>query len=291
MIAVDCKKDLDKALPAQRQAEDALRELENKKDDLGKLKTYKKVSATIEFTMKCLMYLIYENPAEKKRNEKTMKMEVDWWAASLKKMNEGGFSKLLLTYDSKSVKESQINRLRAEFENPDNAEMLKEESLAKASAACKCIMDWIKGIYNFFIIYRDIKPKEEKLAGANEIVSKLSSTLAIKQAELKKATDKVDKMNRELDDCISTKKRLEENYQECSVQLERAILLIDNLGDEKTRWKELGEELGKDYISLTGDILISSGLIAYLGAFTSKYRSDIAEEWVQEVRTLEIPTS
>jgi dynein heavy chain len=62
--------------------------------------------------------------------------------------------------------------------------------------------------------------------------------------------------------------------------LERAVLLIDNLGDEKLRWKALGEELGEDYISLTGDILLSAGVIAYLGAFTSKYRSDISEEWV-----------
>lgn len=58
--------------------------------------------------------------------------------------------------------------------------MLKEESLVKASAACKCIMDWIKGIYNFFVIYKDIKPKEAKLAESNEIVAKLSATLAIK---------------------------------------------------------------------------------------------------------------
>ena len=96
--------------------------------------------------------------------------------------------------------------MKAEFDNPDNAEMLKEESLIKASAACKCIMDWIKGIYNFYIIYKDIKPKEEKLRNANEIVADLSSTLAIKQAELKKATDKVDNMNRELQSKIETKK-------------------------------------------------------------------------------------
>jgi len=42
------------------------------------------------------MYLIYENPGEKKRNEKTLKMEIDWWAASVKKMNEGNFIKILL---------------------------------------------------------------------------------------------------------------------------------------------------------------------------------------------------
>lgn len=65
--------------------------------------------------------------------------------------------------------------------------------------------------------------------------------------------------------------------------------MIDNLGDEKLRWKELGDELGLFYISLTGDVLLSSGLIAYLGAFTSKYRSDIAEEWVTKVKDINIP--
>jgi hypothetical protein len=41
-------------------------------------------------------------------------------------------------------------------------------------------MDWVQGTYNFYLIYRDIKPKEEKLRSANEIVTTLSATLAIK---------------------------------------------------------------------------------------------------------------
>jgi hypothetical protein len=84
--------------------------------------------------------------------------------------------------------------------------MLKEESLVKASVACKCIMDWIKGIYNFYLIYKDIMPKEERLKNARVIVGDLSSTLAIIHAERKTATDKVDNMNRELQSKIETKK-------------------------------------------------------------------------------------
>lgn len=49
--------------------------------------------------------------------------------------------------------------------------------------------------------------------------------------------------------------------------------LIDNLGGEKGRWGELAKELKVNYTNLTGDILVSSGLIAYLGAFTSAFRS------------------
>ena len=48
--------------------------------------------------------------------------------------------------------------------------------------------------------------------------------------------------------------------------------MIENLGGEKGRWGELGKELRVFYECLTGDILVSAGLIAYLGAFTSAFR-------------------
>jgi dynein heavy chain len=39
-------------------------------------------------------------------------------------------------------------------------------------------------------------------------------------------------------------------------------------------------DLGEVYINLTGDVLISSGMIAYLGAFTSIFREGLAADWV-----------
>jgi hypothetical protein len=56
-----------------------LAELENKKDELNKLKTYNKVTEKIEFYMKCMMYLVEPDPKVTKKNEKTHKNEIDWW--------------------------------------------------------------------------------------------------------------------------------------------------------------------------------------------------------------------
>lgn len=39
------------------------------------------------------------------------------------------------------------------------------------------------------------------------------------------------------------------------------------------RWSTAAKELGKKYINLTGDVLVSSGIVAYLGAFTSAFRA------------------
>jgi dynein heavy chain len=44
-------------------------------------------------------------------------------------------------------------------------------------------------------------------------------------------------------------------------------------------------------VSHLGDVLISSGIIAYLGAFTSKYRETQIEDWYEKVVGLDIPTS
>lgn len=57
--------------------------------------------------------------------------------------------------------------------------------------------------------------------------------------------------------------------RECEAKLERAQKLIGGLSDEKTRWKESSEELDAKLSNLVGDVLLSAGVIAFLGAFTS----------------------
>ena len=53
----------------------------------------------------------------------------------------------------------------------------------------------------------------------------------------------------------------------------RAEKLIGGLGGEKTRWSQAAKDLSQLYDNLTGDVLVSSGIVAYLGAFTSAFRS------------------
>ena len=62
---------------------------------------------------------------------------------------------------------------------------------------------------------------------------------------------------------------MERDYNTCLVQTERAHKLIDNLADEKDRWKDLAEILKKDVSDIIGGVIISAGYIAYLGPFTS----------------------
>jgi len=47
--------------------------------------------------------------------------------------------------------------------------------------------------------------------------------------------------------------------------------LIGGLGDEKGRWEESIVTFDNRIKSIVGDVLISSGVIAYLGVFTVSF--------------------
>lgn len=53
----------------------------------------------------------------------------------------------------------------------------------------------------------------------------------------------------------------------------------------------MSNKMSAVYINLTGDVLISSGMIAYLGAFNSLYRDELAASWVKQCQEKNIPNS
>lgn len=47
--------------------------------------------------------------------------------------------------------------------------------------------------------------------------------------------------------------------------------LIGGLSDEKVRWHESVLEFDAQIVNIVGDVMISSGVIAYLGTFTVSF--------------------
>lgn len=71
----------------------------------------------------------------------------------------------------------------------------------------------------------------------------------------------------------------------------RAQKLIAGLGGEKSRWTAAAERLGQEYTQLTGDVLLAAAQIAYLGAFTSTYRTECLKGWVKACTAKGVPCS
>jgi dynein heavy chain len=101
----------------------------------------------------------------------------------------------------------------------------------------------------------------------------------------------LDALNKEFEAMTEKKAGLEANIDLCTKKLDRAEKLIGGLGGEKERWGQAAKDLGDRYINITGDVLISSGVVAYLGAFTVDFRLDAIGEWHGLCQKKKIPCS
>lgn len=79
--------------------------------------------------------------------------------------------------------------------------------------------------------------------------------------------------------------------ENCRIKLQRAELLISSLGGEKTRWELAAQELEEEHKTVLGDVLLCSGVIAYLGPFTPIYRSNCIKSWEESCLLHQIPCS
>lgn len=71
----------------------------------------------------------------------------------------------------------------------------------------------------------------------------------------------------------------------------RAQKLIAGLDGEKSRWTAAAERLGQEYVQLTGNVLLAAAQVAYLGAFTSTYRTECLRQWVRMCAAKGVPCS
>ncbi len=117
-----------------------------------------------------------------------------------------------------------------------------------------------------------VAPKKAKLKEAESSLSTAMASLELKRKELKEVQDKLSRLMTELNDNKTKKEKLEAQVDLCSKKLERAETLIGGLGGEKIRWTQAAHTLGEQYTNITGDILLSSAVVAYLGAFTASFR-------------------
>lgn len=117
------------------------------------------------------------------------------------------------------------------------------------------------------------------------------SLLAEKRSSLKAVQDRMQGLEEGFKSMVEKKDRLEKQVISVSNQLIRAEKLIGSLGDERDRWTQCAVDLSEKYTTLVGDVLVSSGIVAYLGAFTKAYRDECVIEWGSMCKQRGIPCS
>ena len=213
------------------------------------------------------------------------RMVEDYWKPSLRILGDLKFLDSLLIYDKDSIPERIITKIRTTILTNPNFD---PDKIRNASTACEGLCRWVFAISEYEKVARVVAPKKVALAQAEAVYGEAMAQLEVKRAQLKEVQGRLAL----LEDILAQRKRdyqtMMDEVDECEQKLRRAEELIGGLGGEYTRWSETAKSLGKRYYQLTGDIIIGSGIVAYLGVFTMPYRQKQIENWVSMCTNLGI---
>uniref|UniRef100_A0A8C4J970 Dynein axonemal heavy chain 7 n=1 Tax=Dromaius novaehollandiae TaxID=8790 RepID=A0A8C4J970_DRONO len=273
VIKDECDADLAQAMPCLESALAALDILTAQ--DITVVKSMKSPPAGVKLVMEAICIL------------KGIKADKIPDPTAKRLLGDIRFLQSLHEYDKDNIPPAYMAIIRKQYlTNPE----FVPEKVRNASTAAEGLCKWVIAMEFYDTVTKNVAPKKLKLSQAEGKLKIAMDGLRKKQAALKEVQDKLAVLQQTLESKKQEKADLENQVDLCSKKLQRAEQLIGGLGGEKTRWNETALELGRQYINLTGDILISSGIVAYLGAFTSSYRQVICR-WALLCKTKDIPCS
>ncbi|XP_058156420.1 dynein axonemal heavy chain 7 [Dasypus novemcinctus] len=285
-IKDECDADLAEALPILESALSALDTLTAQ--DITVVKSMKSPPAGVKLVMEAICILKGIKADKIPDPTGSGKKIEDFWGPAKRLLGDIRFLQSLHEYDKDNIPSSYMNIIRKHYiPNPD----FIPEKIRNASTAAEGLCKWVIAMDSYDKVAKIVAPKKIKLAAAEGELKIAMNGLRKKQAALQDVQDKLAKLQDTLELNKQKKADLENQVDLCSKKLERAEQLIGGLGGEKTRWSLTALDLGQLYINLTGDILISSGVVAYLGAFTSNYRQNQIKEWTNLCKRKDIPCS
>ena len=281
----ECEADLAEAIPI---LEDAIKALDTlKPSDIVLVKSMKNPPAAIKLVMAAVCIMKDIKPA-RIRDPASGRMNLDFWGPSVKLLGEMTFLQGLKDYDKDNIKPEIMVKIRKEYLPHKD---FKPQIVAKASSAAEGLCKWIIALDKYDKVNKVVAPKKAKLESAEREFAATMEILRAKRAQVAQLEEKLRILNEQLEEAQLRQAELQADVDLCRNKLIRAQKLIGGLGGEKSRWTAAAEALQVQHDSLAGDILVSSGIMAYLSPLTAYYRQKTVSDWHKLVKKLKIPCS
>ncbi|EZA62718.1 Dynein heavy chain 7, axonemal [Ooceraea biroi] len=279
-IRAECDADLQEVMPILNEANEALNTLTPQ--DIQIIKTMKRPPAGVRLVMEAICILKDVKPERVQGPEGPID---DYWKPSLRILGDIKFLESLLNYDKDYIPERIMTKIRTTILTNPNFD---PERIKQVSTACEGLCRWVFALSEYDKVAKVVAPKRQALAVAEADYSAAMEQLNLKRKQLQEVRDRLARLETLLAQRRAEYQAMTDEVNECEEKLRRAEELIGRLGGEYTRWSDTARSLGERYDKLTGDILIGSGIVAYLGVFTMQYRQRQVENWVAFCSSLNV---
>ncbi|KAI9209204.1 dynein heavy chain and region D6 of dynein motor-domain-containing protein, partial [Polychytrium aggregatum] len=284
-IADDAKRDLDEALPALDAAVESLNSLS--KNDIIEVRSMQRPPEGVKLVIEAVCIMKQIKP-KKIDGDKPGKKIDDYWEPGKALLSEPQkFLDSLFNFDKDNIPEHIITKIKPYIDSPE----FQVSVISRVSKAATSMCQWVRAMEKYYWVSRTVEPKRQRLAEAQESLDITMKQLAELKKKLRESEINIKEMEKKYTESVAKKEELSRKVEECNVKLSRAGKLISGLGGEKQRWAMQVHHFDIQINNVVGDILLSAGAIAYLGAFTAEYRASLIKEWMGSLLRLKIPHS
>ncbi|RUS78759.1 hypothetical protein EGW08_013475 [Elysia chlorotica] len=282
-IADDAQRDLNEALPALDAALASLKSLN--KGDVVEVRALQRPPDGVRLVIEAVCIMRGVKPKKIAGEKPGQKIDDYWDVGKTLLQDPGKFLESLFKFDKDNIPDDVIKRIQPYIDD----ENFTPVAISKVSKACTSICLWTRAMHKYHFVARGVAPKRERLRIAQEELAETQRILDAAKSRLQEVEQGIATLQAKYDDCVRKKDELENKCKECEARLIRADKLIGGLADEKDRWKISVDSLDEIIANITGDVLLSSGYIAYLGPFTGEYRLNMANEWIEKLDVNKVP--
>lgn len=185
-------------------------------------------------------------------------------------------------YDKEAIPESVVGRVNKILVSDD----FTMEKVKSASSALVAILKWSDAMMKYHELLKIVNPKREKVKEMNIMLSEVRAKLAEKRKKLKEVQEKVDALEEKAREKTAQKQKLEAKIDDSNKKLERAGKIIKGCAGQKLRWEEGVQRLSAEFDYLVGNCLVAAGMLTYCGPYTSKFRTQLEDDWRKGIEEL-----
>jgi dynein heavy chain len=269
-----CSTKLAAAEPAVERAMAALDTLDKK--DLSEAKGMLKPPSGVDDIFAATMYLLATLVPSIQVSKTGKPKDVSWDAT--KKQLLGNIGEYI---DALKGLKDAIDTQKVPDQNFKNCnpllalEHFNFETISTKNKAAAGLCSFVVNICAYYDVVTTVEPLRLALAAANAQLDAANSQLKEVQDKVADLQAKLEKLTIELNQAEHDKQEALDAVDKGQKKLDLAMRLTNALASENVRWAENIITMQAEKELLTGDVLLASAFISYVGPFTKKFRDQL----------------
>jgi dynein heavy chain 1 len=263
--------ELGEAEPALIEAKEAVSSV--KKTQLDEVRGFANPPVLVKLTMEAVCVVLGEKGAEIP------------WEAVRKRIRTDGFLHDVVEFNTEKLTDKIRARIKKQYLS--NADF-NFEKVNKASRACGPLCKWLRAQVHYAEILDKVQPLREQVEALAAAGAAAVQQLAELEATISETEEQITQYKNEYAVLISETQAIKTDKEVVQSKVERSKELLKSLGEERTRWEEGSSSFQTQIATVTGDVFLSSGFMAYIGYFDEMARSLLLNQWRAQLDQVQI---